>query len=297
MLIGYIAARSNALDAASIRGLSLFAFNFAIPVLLLRTVAQTEMPDHPEWRFVFAYFAGAFAIFGISATLARFLLGRRGAEPAIFGISACFSNTTILGIPIVLKAFGDVAAVPLSLILGFHSAFLFTLTTVVAEIGAGVGMPLPDLLRNVRNGLVTNPILWGIASGLALNLLDLRLPAVVDQLAAMLGGAALPTSLFALGANLSRFRLTGTLRETMLLTMLKTLAQPLLIYLLGAYLFALSPISLAVAVTIGALPTGINAYLFGARYEAAVIEASSTILASTAVAVVTLGLLLSHLPR
>ena len=53
------------------------------------------------------------------------------------------------------------------------------------------------------------------------------------------------------------------------------------------------PLSLAVALTIAALPTGINAYLFAARYEAAVPEATSTILVSTLVSVVTLGLLLA----
>ena len=58
VLVGWLAARLRALDEAATRGLSLFAFNFAIPVLLLRTVAQTEMPPQPEWRFVFAYFSG-----------------------------------------------------------------------------------------------------------------------------------------------------------------------------------------------------------------------------------------------
>lgn len=295
VLIGWLAARRGALDEAAVRGLSLFAFNFAIPVLLLRTVAQTEMPPQPEWRFVFAYFSGAFAIFALGAVTARLAFGRRGAAPAIFGISACFSNTTILGIPIVLKAYGDAAAVPLALILGFHSALLFTLTTVVAEVGAGVGVPVPRLLRNVGTGLVTNPILWGIFGGLALNFLGLALPAMLDQLAATLGSAALPTALFALGANLSRFRLTRTLREALLLTALKTALQPALIWLLGTQLFLLGEVSLAVAVTMAALPTGINAYLFAARYEAAVPEATSTILVSTLVSVPILALLLGLL--
>ena len=72
----------------------------------------------------------------------------------------------------------------------------------MAEIGAGCGAPLLTVLRKVVAGLLGNPILWGIAGGLALNFLGLPLPAVVDQLAATLGMAALPTALFALGANL-----------------------------------------------------------------------------------------------
>lgn len=295
VLAGWLAARLKAFDESAARGLSLFAFNFAIPVFLLRTVAQTELPPHPEWRFVFVYFGGAFTVFALGTLAARFLFARRGAAPAIFGISACFSNTTILGIPIVLRAFGDAAAVPLALILGFHSALLFTLTTLAAEIGAGVGVPLRELLRNVVRGLVSNPILWGIAGGLALNGLDLALPAMIDQFAALLGGAALPTALFALGSNLARFHLAQTMREALVLTALKTLLQPVLIYALGTWVLELEPVSLAVAVTMAALPTGINAYLFAARYDSAVPEATSTILASTLISTVTLAFLLAWL--
>ena len=199
---------------------------------------------------------------------ARLAFGRRGPALAVFGISACFSNTTILGIPIVLKAYGDAAAVPLGLILGFHSALLFTLTTVVAEIGAGVGVPVPRLLRNVGTGLATNPILWSIGAGLLLNLLALPLPDLLDQFAALLGGAALPAALFALGANLSRFRLTRTLRESLALTASR-LGPAGADLCAGCFCIRLTPVSLAVAVTMAALPTGINAYLFGARYDAA----------------------------
>ena len=71
------------------------------------------------------------------------------------------------------------------------------------------------------------------------------------------------------------------MREALLLTALKTLVQPALIYGLGAWVFGLAPVSLAVAVTMAALPTGINAYLFAARYDAAMPEATSTILLST----------------
>lgn len=273
----------------------MFAFNFAIPVMLVRTLSEAALPPQPDWRFVLAYFGGAFANFGLAAFLARRLFGRKGAEPAIFGITAAFSNTTILGIPLVLEAYGEPAAVPLSLILGFHSALLFTLTTVVAEFGAGAGGSLQALLTNILKGLVTNPILWGIAAGLALNHLSLALPPILDRLAATLGAAALPSALFALGANLSRFRLMGSLREALLLAFLKILAQPALIWALAAGPFALPPLSTAIAVTIGALPSGINAYLFAARYRAAVPEATSTILLSTVVSVATVGLLLSAL--
>ena len=270
VLVGWLAARLRVFDDAATRGLSLFAFNFAIPVMLLRTLARAELPAQPEWGLVLSYFSGAGAVFALGALGGRRLFGQVGVAPAIFGISAAFSNTIILGIPIVLRAFGEAAAVPLSLIVALHSAVIFTLTTVVAEIGAGGEAHWHGTLRNVGRGLAGNPILWAIACGLAINFLGLALPAVLDQLASTLGAAALPAALFALGANLSRFALGHKLREAALLTALKIVLQPLLVYLLAAHVFGLSPLSLAVALTIAALPTGINAYLFAARYDAAV---------------------------
>lgn len=293
VLVGWLAARLRAFDEAATRGLSLFAFNFAIPVMLVRTLARAELPAQPEWGLVMAYFSGAGVVFALGTAGGRRLFGQVGAAPAIFGISAAFSNTIILGIPIVLRAFGENAAVPLSLIVASHSAVLLTLTTVVAEVGAGGAAHWHGTLLNAGRGLAGNAILWGIGGGLAINLLGLELPPVLDQFAATLGAAALPAALFALGANLSRFRLAHTLREAALLTAFKIALQPLLVYFLGAHLFALAPLSLAVAVTIAALPTGINAYLFAARYEAAVAEATSTILLSTVVSTATLALLLA----
>lgn len=263
--------------------------------MLLRTLAGAELPPEPEWSLILAYFSGAGMVFALGLALARVAFRRRGAEPAIFGISGAFSNTIILGIPLVLQAYGEAAAVPLSLIVAFHSALLFTATTIGAEVGIGGMVSGAGLARNILKGLASNPILWGIGGGIALNLLDLRLPTLVDRMAEILGAAALPAALFALGANLATFRLAGSVREALVLSGLKILLQPGLVWLLGSHVFALRPLSLTVAVTVAALPTGINAYLFAARYGAAVPASTSTILISTLISVVTLGLLLANL--
>jgi predicted permease len=294
VLIGWLAARLGAFDEAATRGLSLFAFNVAIPVMLVRTLAETELPEVLEWGLVLAYFLAALAIFTLAALGGR-LLGRRGAEPGILGISAAYSNIIILGIPVALQAYGDAAALPVSLLVAFHSPLLFVATTLAAELGLGHGATLGAIARGVGKGLLANPILGGILAGLLLNLSGLALPAVLDRLAATLGAAALPAALFALGANLSRFHLARSLRAALLLSGLKLLLQPALVYLLAAHVFRLPPTSLAVAVTVAALPSGINAYLFAARYDAAVPEATSTVLVTTAASVLTLSLLLAVL--
>lgn len=294
VLLGYGAARGGLFDEAGTRGLSLFVFNFAVPVMLMRTLAGAALPSGVDWGLLVSYFGSAFLVFGLGALAARRLFRREGADPGIFGITAAFSNLVILGTPLVLTGFGEQVAVPLFTLIAVHSPPLFTLTSIVAERGRGGGLSPGALWLSVAKGLLGNPILWGLGAGLALNLAGLALPTLVDRMAAMLGGTALPCALFALGANLSRFRLGSTIREALLLTVLKTLLQPALVFA-AATLLRLPWTSVQVLVTVAAMPTGINAYLFAARYEAAVAEASSAILISTGLSIATLSILIAAL--
>jgi malonate transporter and related proteins len=53
--IGYGAARSGVFPESATKGLSTFVFNFAIPPLLFRTLAQRGFSDNVEWGFLGAY--------------------------------------------------------------------------------------------------------------------------------------------------------------------------------------------------------------------------------------------------
>lgn len=267
-------------------------FNFALPVMIARTLARVELPERVEWALVVAYFGTAFLVFALGAWLARRGFARPLDAQGIFGISACFSNGFVMGTPIILGSFGEPAAVPFFLLLAFHSATLFTLTSIVVEAGRSQSIAWRALPWSVIRGLVANPILGGIAVGLALNHLDLGPRGAIDAVARMLADAALPCALFALGANLARFRLSASLRAALALSLLKTIVHPALTFVVAQWVFGLSPVAVRVAVTLAALPAGINSYLFAARYEVAVPEASATIVLSTLIAAVTLSVLL-----
>ena len=51
--------------------------------------------------------------------------------------------------------------------------------------------------------VAANPIVVGLALGLAVNVSGLTMPAPLDRAAELLGAAAVPCSLFAMGASLT----------------------------------------------------------------------------------------------
>jgi len=292
VILGFGAAKAGWFDDAATRGLSLFVFNFAIPIMLFRSIATTELPAVIEWGFVVSYYLGVFGLYTLNLLVARYLYGRRGDEAAIFGFGSGMSNTVLLGLSVILQAYGDRAALPALMIIAINAPLIFPVVTVSIETARGSGAGLRAVVRASIIGLVRNPIILGLAGGIAFNLLAIPIPGPVDGVAQLLSGAALPCALFAMGASLSQFRLAGQIPQAMATVFLKLVAHPLIVFCLTRYVFGLDALWVGVATLMAAMPTGINVYLFAQRYQICIGSAATTILASTGFSMVTISIVL-----
>lgn len=295
MLLGYGAARGGYFDEEAQRGLTHFVFNFAIPILLFRTLARASLPAEPPWALLLSYYLGTMLIF-MMGMLGTRLLGHCSLQlQAMLGFGACFSNTVQIGMPLILSALGEPAALPLFLLIAFHGLLLISLLTVIMELAQGSTGGLRALPRNTARGLLQNPIIVGLMAGLGYNLLGLPLPNSLDRIADTMGQAVVPCALFSMGAGLTRYRIAGSLREALMLVALKNVLHPLITLLLGVWVFALSELWLAVTLLLAALPIGVNPFLFAQRYQMGQAPISTAIVISTGVSVLGLSLLLAWL--
>jgi hypothetical protein len=290
--LGYAAARFLILDAAGVKGLVLFVFNFAIPVLLFRSMADMELPEDVAWGFLVAFYTGSLSTYGLGLLAARRIFHRPLDQAAIFGMSAAFSNTVLMGIPIVLTAFGPEANLPLFLIIAFHSATFMPLTVGIIQASRGTGVSMADEARQVLMALVANPIVVGLGAGLAVNLTGVVVPGPLDRAVELLGQAAVPCALFAMGASVAGYPLRGENRPALVLTTLKLVAHPLIVWTVAGPILGIQGIWLHVAVVMAAMPSGVNVYLFGARYGAAPGVAARTVLLTSVLSVATISALL-----
>lgn len=292
MVLGFAAARLSWFDDGATRGLVRFVFNFAIPALLFRSLAVIELPAHIEWGFLLSFYVGSLAIYGLGMATARFMFGRPRDAQAIFGMSAGFSNTVLVGIPVLLAAYGPQASLPVFLLIALHSPLLMPLTVALIQLGRGEATALGPRLRSASGDLLRTPIITSVLAGLAMNFTGMPLPGIIDSAANLLGTAAVPCALFAMGASLAAFPLRGDLPPAFLLVFLKLVLHPLVVWLLAVPLMGLDGIWVPVAVTMAAMPSGVNAYLFAARYEVAEGVASRTVFLSTAASIVTISVVL-----
>lgn len=292
VLIGFAAAKFRVLDEAAIRGVTKFVFVIALPVALFRSMATAPLPEEIPWGLFGSYYIAALSSFFLGMFLTGRFFGRSLVGQAVTGLAAAFPNTVLLGIPVIVTAFGERAMVPIFLLLSVHATILLTTATVVLEAGrsseAG-GSPREIVLHTVQ-GIVTNPVVMAILGGLMWNLMGLPFPAVLDGITEKLGQAALPTAVFAVGASTAMYKIDGNTVEAGVLILLKLILHPALVYVLAAFVFRLDPLWTATATLLAAMPSGVNVYLFADRYDTGHRTAATSILASTPLSFLTIWL-------
>jgi len=292
MALGYAASRVRLIEEAGAKGLVAFVFNFSIPALLLTSMARLEIAPDQNWGFLIAFYASSFVVYGLGLASGWLLFARPLREQAIFGMGAAFSNLVLMGIPIVLTALGPEASLPMLVIIGFHSATFMPITVLLIQAGDGGDQSLGRRVAGLAADVLRNPIILGILVGALVNVGRVDLWVGVEAMLEFLGAAAVPCALFAMGASLANYPLAGDVPSALTLTGLKLLVHPFLVWLIAVPVLGLSGIAVSVAVLLAAMPSAVNVYLFGARYEAAPRVAARTVLVSTLGSILTIAVVL-----
>jgi len=293
-MVGYVTASVGWFDQVAIRGLTRFVFDFAVPMLLLRTISTATLPDVIPWDYLASYYLGTFIILLSGLGITRLLWQRTFSQQVINAFSSSFSNTVLLGIPIILLTFGDRAVLPLFIIIGTHGIIMVPLFTIMLEMGKSGRAPIKTVIVRTSYGLFTNPLIIGLLSGLACNLFEITLWKPLDEMAKLLANSVTSCALFALGATLASFRKNIPWQEVPMIVILKTILHPVVVWGLATLVFRVKEVIwIQVLVLLAAQPTGVNPFLFASRYNVGQLVSSGAAFISTIFSIFTLTALLA----
>lgn len=289
ILMGYLAARRRWISEAGFAGMNGFTFSLAAPALLF---AAGTAGHQGGGRAALAFFLGCVVLYAATVLAARRAGVPLGAAGSL-GLNVTFGNTVMMGIPLVVAAFGQPGLSVLLAILAVHSMVLLGAATVVAEIAQSSGAKPLVVLRNTLFGVARNPVVMAVLLALVWRGLGWPVPAAARTTLEMLGAAAPPLALFCLGASLTGFAAAGLWVQTGATVVLKLAVLPVVVWgfctLLGVSAFETS-----VAVLTAALPTGANAFLMARRYSTGADGSGAAVLITTVLSVVTLSALLTY---
>ena len=288
---GVVAGKLGWVKQAAVKGLTDLVFLLLTPALMFRTMAQVRV-EQLDFTPVAAYFAAIGVLFVGIVGLQGF--GRRAVVLALAGT---YSNAVMIGTALVSLVFGPQGLVTLLTLISVHALVMLTLTTLVLEMAvqrdqgaaqgsarwSGLGLTVGRAVKST----VLHPVPLPILLGLAFAQTGLALPEVIDKPLALLAQAFAPLALLLVGVTLAFTQVGSHWRGALVLTGVKNLLHPLLVWLVCG-LLGVQGLPATVMVLTAALPIGANVFLFAQRYGVAQDLVTSSVAVSTASALFTL---------
>ncbi|MGA8596103.1 MAG: AEC family transporter [Bryobacteraceae bacterium] len=282
-IVGCTGYLSRALSEALIR----FAYNIAMPALLIVTIAQEPGHSLINWRFLVAFGGGSLLCFMLVLGIMSMYVSRSLASRTMHGMAASMTNTGFVALPVLQAIYGQRAVLPAAVATVFVAVVMFPTTVILLELDQrdvrGSRTPPMATVRHI----VLNPLVISTLIGMLLSVLDLRMPGPVVTYLGIFADALTPCALFAIGLGLSIDGLRANAGRSSLLSAVKLVIMPLIVYGLSVSL-GLDPLYTIAAVVCAAVPTAKTVYILAGEYHCEEMMVASTISMTTLVSIISL---------
>jgi predicted permease len=288
---GWLTRRIGVLGPNATTELNRFVVYLALPALLF------DITSHAHWADLWQ--PGFIAVFGLSTALvfgvtiaARLREPRHLADAAIDGLNAGYANTAYMGFPITLAALGHQALAPTTIASIITVCVVFAIAIILIEIGLQTEARPAHLALKVARSLACNPLLVAPVLGAIFPITGFQVPDPAETFLKMLGGAASPCALVALGlflAGKTEATRSPAIGSTALLVGLKLVLHPIIAWVLASTVFDLTPTLTRTAVLLAALPTGTGPFMLAEFYAREAAVTSRVILVSTVISILTVS--------
>lgn len=276
---GYVTGRMGILGPTALDVLSKAAFFVFSPALLFIVLGDADIQVlFSELLPVSALAAiGALVLYVVFAWVSRV---RGAGRLTVGGLAASYVNSNNIGLPLAAYILGDPAlAAPVLL---FQLIVMSPVALTILDISSHGSLSA----RRILSGPIRNPLIIGSILGVVVSWWDLELPDIIHEPLDLLGQAAVPTLLFALGLSLASQRLWEARefrREIAVAAIIKLSVMPLIAWLLGVFVFALDDQALFTVVILAALPSAQNVFNYSQRYHVATPLARDSVVLTTLV--------------
>ncbi len=198
MVLGMLFRRLGWIDETFAEKMNQFVFLVPLPVLVFQDLAEVDFDQTWDGKLVLFCFVVTLLSIGI-ATALSFLWKDRSIRGEFIQVSYR-SSAALIGVALVTNMYGSSEMVSLMIIgsVPLYNAMAVVVLSLFREENRGLSR---QVLGQTLKGIVTNPIIIGIAAGLLWSLLRIPMPSILEKTVDSLAGIATPLGLLAMGAT------------------------------------------------------------------------------------------------
>lgn len=218
MALGFLFRKLGWIDEVFASKMNQFVFLVPLPLLVFEDLASVDFQKVWNLKFVLFCFFVTLASIALAGILS--LLWKDREIRGEFIQASYRSSAALLGIAFIQNIYGDAGLAPLMII---GSVPLYNMMAVVVLSFFQPEQRKRDKLlwKKTLKGIVTNPIIIGIAAGLFWSALRIPMPYVIEKTVSNIGAVATPLGLMALGASFDVQKALGKIKPVIAACMLK----------------------------------------------------------------------------
>lgn len=218
MILGIVFRQIGWIDEVFAAKMNQFVFRVSLPAVLFIDLAGVDFVEAWNPKFVLFCFAVTFLCILVSALLSLLLKERTLRGEFIQG--AYRSSAALLGIALIQSIYGTSGMAPL-MIIGSVPLYNIMAVVVLSFFKPGQNGMDKALLKKTLTGIITNPIIIGIAAGLLWSALKLPMPVILHKAVSSIGGVATSMGLMAMGATFDIKKAFGKIKPTVIAAFIK----------------------------------------------------------------------------
>ncbi len=291
IFIGTFFRATKVFDEESSKIITKFAFFVTLPPYVFLNIVKSSNTNIFQWDFIIRFEIVTILLITFSFLFSKFLFKYKNREASLFSLNSSYPNYGFLGIPLCILAFGENAAIPISMILFADTIVLLTFITFFASNSneKKIYKKLFFILMN----MIKNPLLLAVLIGFIFVIFNIPIYSLIYKVLNTLSVAAPPTLLFALGIMLWNKIDTNFVRLITFITIFRLVIHPLLVFCIF-YFFpsSVSSLWINVAILSSCLPVAATAFAMAGYYETFIKETSSSILVSTILSTISVSMIL-----
>ena len=285
MVIGWALGQKGFLPKQFCTVADKLVFKVTLPVMLFCDMATLDLAHSFDAKFVLFCFAVTAIAIVVIWVLARRLL----KDKTLVGefVQASYrSSAAILGVAFIQNIYGTSGMAPL-MIIGTVPLYNIAAVLILSFTGSESEGLRPAALKKSVKGILTNPIIIGIAAGMIASLFQVHFPAIISKTVNNIAVLATPLALIGLGAGFEGKKALAEIKPTLVCSFMKLMLWPALFLPLAALLGFRDEKMVALLVMLGS-PTTVSCYIMAKNMKHPGILTSSVVVATTFLSSVTL---------
>lgn len=280
---GFLSAKFAFLSNSHFEGLRIFIFNLAIPIFLFLSMFKADLQQALSLNLLLSFYIPVVIVYFTVCIACRVIGKQPFAESAVLALSGCYSNTVLVGLPIIIIALGEGYGALVFMVITFHSALLFALTFALSS-------NIKGSLRDLLKPLLLNPVVLGISLGIVANAMAFPFPKIMIDGLSLLSEPAIAGALFVLGASLNQYSIKDAWKGALIISVIKLGLLPAAVFTFATWVFKIPATHVVVVTLMAASPLGVNAYLVSRQLKVKQSVAASSVVLSTLLSIFTLSL-------